>query len=254
MDSDVKQSEIDVYDRADDDRPTYDAYWDADHHSTLLDVGAGGHFRTLLDDYADTGRVLVLGCGTGNRVESLLRSNPDRDVVGIELSETRVEEAAENVPRGEFQRADAERLPFADDAFEAVVAHSILHHLPAWDTDGLAEINRVTESGGSLIFYEPGKYNPPAAIRRRFFPSELHTPDEHPFDPVAFENVLERHFDAVEMQGHCFASNVLPVVFDRLPFSVPTDVTRYAYRADQQLLRGPMERLSWLLTGVATTR
>jgi ubiquinone/menaquinone biosynthesis C-methylase UbiE len=50
--------------------------------------------------------------------------------------------------------ADATRLPFPDDAFDAVIAAEILEHLPA-DTRAFTEIARVLRPGGTVAVTVP---------------------------------------------------------------------------------------------------
>lgn len=252
MDSSVKQSEMSVYDSEEDDRPDYDAYWADGHQDTLLSVGPKGHFQTLLRKHAPGANVLVLGCGSGHTVHQLLEENPNQ-VVGIDLAGRRLPTPASE-SEGIFARADVEQLPFQDDSFDLVVARAILHHLPNWDSDGLREIARVCTRGGKLVFQEPGKYNPPAAIRRHFFPSNLHTPDEHPFNLHHLEKALNRHFSDVSIEPHCLVSNALPVIFNQLPVSVPEKFTELGYRAEKPILRGPVSNAAWIFTGTATIR
>jgi ubiquinone/menaquinone biosynthesis C-methylase UbiE len=47
--------------------------------------------------------------------------------------------------------ADAEKLPFADDTFDLVFGHAVLHHLPDVGA-ALAEMHRVLQPGGTLVF------------------------------------------------------------------------------------------------------
>src|SRR5580658_4633952 len=54
--------------------------------------------------------------------------------------------------------ADAERLPFADESFDLVLGHAVLHHIPdlpkAW-----SEFARVLKPGGTVLFAgEPSRY------------------------------------------------------------------------------------------------
>ena len=46
---------------------------------------------------------------------------------------------------------DAERLPFADESFDLVLGHAVLHHLPHLD-DAFAEFKRVLKPGGRFVF------------------------------------------------------------------------------------------------------
>jgi SAM-dependent methyltransferase len=50
--------------------------------------------------------------------------------------------------------ADAMRLPFRDEAFDAVVCLNVLHHL-ARPSQAVKEMSRVVKSGGSLLVAEP---------------------------------------------------------------------------------------------------
>lgn len=252
MDSDRKRSEIEVYDGDLKGRPEYGSLWDTDHHNTLLEYGPEGAFRELLESHAASGNVLVLGCGEGTVAQRLADENSCRQVWGIEISETRLRRAAANDQANlSFLRADAERLPFEYGSFDVVVAHSILHHLPSWRTVGLDEICRVLDPSGTLLFYEPGRYNPPAAVRRAFIPSSSHTPDERPFDPSELSDTLSTRFTTVDLTGHCILSNTVPVLDHHLPMTIPHEVSTRLYRIERQILSQVGDKIAWILTGVA---
>jgi SAM-dependent methyltransferase len=48
-------------------------------------------------------------------------------------------------------RADAESLPFADESFDLVLGHAVLHHLPDLGR-AFAEFHRVLKPGGRVVF------------------------------------------------------------------------------------------------------
>jgi SAM-dependent methyltransferase len=55
-------------------------------------------------------------------------------------------------------RADAESLPFADESFDLVLGHAVLHHLPNLDR-AFAEFHRVLAPGGRIVFAgEPSRF------------------------------------------------------------------------------------------------
>lgn len=249
----AKKAEIETYDNQDRSRPAYDELWDEKHHLALLRHGPEGAFERLLTEFTPADRTLVLGCGNGDLLSNLRTSHGVREVVGIDLSKERLTTAARRTksPSVHVLRSDAECLPFEDGSFDAVVAHSVLHHLPNWNTDGLDEIVRTLSPSGTLLFYEPGRYNPPAAIRRKFFPSRIHTPDERPFDPKELHDELRRAFDTVEMTGHCIVSNLFPVVDHVSPVSIPRRVTTSVYDFERELLETFGNRPAWILTGWA---
>jgi SAM-dependent methyltransferase len=58
----------------------------------------------------------------------------------------------------ETEACDAAALPFADHAFDLVLGHAVLHHLPRLN-DAFAEFRRVLAPGGTLFFAgEPSRY------------------------------------------------------------------------------------------------
>ncbi|MDP3716226.1 MAG: class I SAM-dependent methyltransferase [Acidobacteriota bacterium] len=105
-------------------------------------------------------RVLEVGCGQGplaNHLPSL-----GAIVVGMDMSDASLRRAAEGKRElGNdtltLMHADAERLPFADASFDAVVSFGVLHHTP--DTDGaVQEVRRVLKPGGTatVMLYRTG--------------------------------------------------------------------------------------------------
>lgn len=130
------QSWIDVLDRARAE-PQYAAY--KARVAELLQPRAGG-------------RYLEVGTGTGDEALALA-SRFGVEVVGIDVSETMVDEARR---RGleEAHVARAEALPFGDAAFDGAWADRTFQHLedpPA----ALGEMVRVTRSGGRLVVADP---------------------------------------------------------------------------------------------------
>mgnify|MGYP000064840814 CR=1 FL=1 len=248
---DHKDAEINTYD-GESDRPTYGSLWDDGHYEHLIELGPRSSFESALHSVTPGATVLFLGVGGGTNVATLTKKFPDASVHGIELSADRVRQT--NVDYGDvlrLARADAEYLPFDDDSFDVVVAHAVLHHLPDWRGRGLDEIVRILGSEGSFVFYEPGRYNPSAALRRRFAPSNIHTPGQEPFDPRELHTELSGRFSDVEMTGHCLFSHTFPVLDNYLPIPVPFGVTRRLYAAERTLFERAGPLLAWILTGRA---
>ena len=248
---DQKQAEVETYD-GDSGRPSYNAYWNDDHYNKLIEYGPGGSFEAELQDISSRTRILFLGVGNGANAAAVKQAHPEAAVFGIELSAERVTKTfKQHGDEVSLARADAECLPFDDSSFDIVVAHAVLHHLPDWRGKGLNEIVRVLKVDGSFVFYEPGRYNPPAAFRRRFIPSDIHTPGEEPFDPRELRSELSVRFSNVEMTGHCLFSHILPVIDNYLPIPIPFSLTRLLYTGEQGLFNrtGPLP--AWIVTGRA---
>lgn len=116
------------------------------------------------------GRVLELGAGTGanlgaypERVESLVLLEPDPHMA----RRLRARLQADPPRFGhDLVESGAERLPFADDAFDTVVATLVLCTIPDPDR-ALAEVTRVLAPGGRLLVIEHVR-DPDSARRARW--------------------------------------------------------------------------------------
>jgi len=107
-------------------------------------------------------RVLELGCGIGYDTTFLLKKG--QTVVATDIAIGQVLEAKKElvkkglVKNAHFYAADAERIPFADESFNATLITAALHHLehPA---KALSEMKRCTKKGGIIIIaMEPNRY------------------------------------------------------------------------------------------------
>jgi SAM-dependent methyltransferase len=101
--------------------------------------------------------VLDLGCGTGRALPLMRAAVSDTGrVVGLDATPEMLA-AARRRGRDRFASlvlGDAEALPFADGAFDAVFAAGLVPHL-ADPRGGLAEIARVTRPHGKLAVFHP---------------------------------------------------------------------------------------------------
>src|SRR5258707_2218953 len=77
-------------------------------------------------------KVLEIGCGLGTDGAQFAKAGAH--YTGVDLTEAAIDLARRrfeisSLP-GEFRVADAENLDFADDTFDQVYSHGVLHHTP----------------------------------------------------------------------------------------------------------------------------
>jgi SAM-dependent methyltransferase len=102
------------------------------------------------DGEATLRAVLDIGAGTGIVAEAILAAAPAiGGVYGVDISAGMLERASARLP-GHVVRASAQRLPFADGRFDAVVAVHVLHLVPDM-TATLAEARRVLRPRGRVV-------------------------------------------------------------------------------------------------------
>src|SRR5512133_1627306 len=92
-------------------------------------------------------RVLDVACGPGHIAAAAAAKGAEP--VGLDAAEGMVAVARARYAEIAFQQGDAERLPFADASFDAVVAGFVVNHLPHPER-ALAEFARVVRSGGRV--------------------------------------------------------------------------------------------------------
>ena len=123
-------------------------------------------FANMLHEYLDamqiapTASVLDMGCGTGLAARAIAGHAGFRgSVTGIDLSAHLVAVASRLAgeqglgQRVTFQSGDVRRLPFADASFDAVVAHTLISHVPG-PLAVLEEAARVLKPGGTIAVFD----------------------------------------------------------------------------------------------------
>jgi 2-polyprenyl-3-methyl-5-hydroxy-6-metoxy-1,4-benzoquinol methylase len=100
-----------------------------------------------------TGKILDLGCDTGDTTNSL--SKLGFDVTAVDLDEKRVEELSKVQENVKILQQDLEKqFQFEDNTFDLIWAGDIIEHL--MDTENFVkEIYRVLKPGGRFIVSTP---------------------------------------------------------------------------------------------------
>lgn len=215
------------------------------------------------------GHTLEVGAGTGFVTLNLLAAGVVESAVCTDISPGMLAALAANAERlgqrVETVAAAAEELPFADESFDVVLGHAVLHHLPDLPR-ALAEFRRVLRPGGLVLFAgEPSRVGDRLAsvpkrgahaispvwrrlMRARPAPPALgnddhreahgleHLVDQHAFSPTQLEKLAtEAGLTAVRVRGEELLANWFgwtnrTFEASAIPEDVPWLWRQYAYR------------------------
>jgi len=110
------------------------------------------------------GEALEIGSGTGYFSLNLVQLGIVERLTATDISPGMLRRLASTAAdlgleeRVRTVRTEAEQLPFADEAFDLVFGHAVLHHIPDLEK-AFAEFRRVLRPGGAIAFAgEPSRY------------------------------------------------------------------------------------------------
>lgn len=109
-------------------------------------------------------KVLEVGSGRGGELAWMCELGAvPRNLCGIDLLPDRVAAASRAYPEFDFRTGNAERLPYAGDTFDLVLAITVFSSIfdPGMAANVAREIVRVLRPGGGLLWYD-FRYNSPA--------------------------------------------------------------------------------------------
>jgi ubiquinone/menaquinone biosynthesis C-methylase UbiE len=107
-------------------------------------------------------RALEVGAGTGYFTLNLMRTGVVGAATCMDISPRMLDVLGDNARRLGLEvdtlAGDAERLDLADESFDLVLGHAVLHHIPDLGR-AFAEFHRVLRPGGCIAFAgEPSRY------------------------------------------------------------------------------------------------
>jgi ubiquinone/menaquinone biosynthesis C-methylase UbiE len=140
----------------------YDSKWGIDFGDKGRRQVLGKLRKALGGEPRSFGSALEIGAGTGYFTLNLALAGVIGDAVATDISHGMLETLSASADRlgvpVRTVRTEAERLPFADESFDLVFGHAVLHHLPDLEAS-FSEFWRVLRPGGTVAFCgEPSRY------------------------------------------------------------------------------------------------
>ncbi|MDQ3678221.1 MAG: class I SAM-dependent methyltransferase [Actinomycetota bacterium] len=133
----------------------YDTKWGVDF-GEIGRAQVRGKLHKLLGKPLPTfARSLEIGAGTGYFTLNMLQDGVVREATATDISPGMLDALQSNAARigvdVQAVACDGEALPFADESFDFVLGHAVLHHLPHLDV-AFSEFRRVLRPGGLFLF------------------------------------------------------------------------------------------------------
>ena len=147
---DVKDANIRYHDW---EASQYDAKWSISFDDRCIRYARERFLKVAADRRYD--KVLEIGAGTGFFTTNLWQGGFIGEAYATDISPGMVEVSRKNAEAAgidafDARVADAENLPFADETFDLVIGHAVIHHLPDVDA-AFREAFRVLKPGGRFV-------------------------------------------------------------------------------------------------------
>jgi dolichol-phosphate mannosyltransferase len=140
--------------------------------------------RGMVDGHT---RILDIGCGSSRIVQSLPQS------VGLDMQIRKLRWL--RAPGRQLVQASLMKLPFADEAFDAVICSEVIEHIPR-DAIDLGDMIRVLAPGGTLVLGTPdyGRWLWRAleGLYKKIFPQGYATEHINPYTRRELRHEIER--------------------------------------------------------------
>jgi SAM-dependent methyltransferase len=167
------------------------------------------YYLALQDWYSDYLRLVmhwpsrhVLELGSGVECLALQIDHADFAFDSIDISEEAISYAKSHarLPQARFSVDDAHHTRFPAGNFDLVIGRGILHHLDI--PLACAEIKRVLQPGGKIVFGEPLDCNVLINLYRKLTP-KIRSQDERPLSTEALA-LLRSHFGKLDITYYGF--------------------------------------------------
>ncbi|HEV7979657.1 class I SAM-dependent methyltransferase [Amycolatopsis sp.] len=134
---------------------TYDEKWSISYDERCISYATNVFNAVAGEDGQPYPTAMELGSGTGFFLLNLMQGGVIKKGSVTDLSPGMVQVALRNAQSlgldVDGRVADAERIPYADNSFDLVVGHAVLHHIPDVQA-AFREVLRVLKPGGRFVF------------------------------------------------------------------------------------------------------
>jgi ubiquinone/menaquinone biosynthesis C-methylase UbiE len=134
-------------------------WWRLFTDAVIVRPFAAGIYRRYADSLGLRGHELVLEIGQGSGALSRFLAPRCRQLLCVDLSQVWLDTARRNLRRFqnvEYMRGEVSQLPLANNSWDAVVVHFMLHDVDAAVREELVRtLARVLKPGGRFFLREP---------------------------------------------------------------------------------------------------
>ena len=128
------------------------ADWYASDRVDTTDGGGVSEVMALASSIRVGGRVLDIGCGSGQPLTRALLASGHR-IVGLDSASNMLRRFRANCPDTPAVKAVVQACPFAADVFDAAIAWGVMFHLKqAEQMLAIASVSRVLRPGSPFLF------------------------------------------------------------------------------------------------------
>lgn len=99
--------------------------------------------------------ILEIGCSNGHGASLIKKYFSPKEIIATDLDERLLNLAKKNIKEAsiKFEIADATKLRFKNNTFDAVFDFGVIHHIPDWE-NCLKELHRVLKPKGLVFIYD----------------------------------------------------------------------------------------------------